>query len=154
MFNPDYGCSSSSPFSCWEHELIGVGPYAYTSPILFGRVGAEGELRLLFWHGPSTLIQYSYLGGPRVRIFHHKKVELAGKFLVGGAQLDVPAPLIGGGSYFVYAPGATVDYRIAKHVSARFEYEYQVWPAYPAFRGGSGGLTPNGFSVGMSYGIH
>ncbi len=154
MFNPDYGCKSNSPFSCWEHELIGVGPYVYTSPFLLGRVGGEAELRMLLWHGPATLIEYSYMGGPRVQIFRYKKVDFSARILFGQAHLDLAAPAVGGGSYFAYAPGAAVDYRVSRHVAARFDYEYQRWPGFPSSTGGSGGLTPNGFSVGLSYAIH
>src|SRR5215468_4551599 len=68
MFNPDYGCPDSSPFSCGEHQLIGVGPFLDTSYFMWGMVGLEGEARLLLWHGPATLIESSYMGGPRLRI--------------------------------------------------------------------------------------
>ena len=155
-FNPDYGCTNGSPFSCWDHHLIGVGPYLDTNYFLFDRVGAEGEVRLMLWHGPATLIENSYLAGPRVRLFRTRDLNLNGKFLVGRASLDVPDHLLGGGSYFAYAPGVAIDYRVAKHIAARVEYEYQRWPAYKSFRGGSsgtGGLTPNGFSFGISYAI-
>jgi hypothetical protein len=67
-FNPDYGCENASPFSCADHQLIGVGPYVDTNLFLFGIVGFEGEARLMLWHGPGTLIENSYLGGPRFRL--------------------------------------------------------------------------------------
>ena len=68
-FNPDYGCENSSPFSCGEHQLIGVGPYVDTNYFLFDRLGVEGEARLLLFHGPETMVQTSYLAGPRLRLF-------------------------------------------------------------------------------------
>jgi hypothetical protein len=111
---------------------------------------------MLLWHGPGTLIQTSYLGGPRVWLIRHRDLNLVGKFLVGQAHLDVPGLLLGAGSYFAYAPGIAIDYRVARHVAARVEYEYQIWPGYKSFKGGSGGrggLTPNGFSFGVSYAI-
>ena len=155
-FNPDYGCENSSPFSCGEHQLIGVGPYVDTNYFLFDRLGVEGEVRLLLFHGPETMVQTSYLAGPRLRLFRTGIFNVNAKFLVGSAHLDVPAPLLGGGSYFAYAPGLAVDYRITEHVAGRIEYEHQTWPGWDCFQcgdGGKGGLTPNGFSFGFSYAI-
>lgn len=155
-FNPDYGCPNSSPFSCGEYQLIGIVPHLDTSSFLFRRIGAEAEARLMLWHGPIYMVQYSYLGGPRVRLVRFRDVLVTGKFLLGLAHLDV-SPGLGDGSYFAYAPGAAVDYRFKPFIAARIDYEYQRWPEYPCFRcsnPGSGGLTPNGFSFGISYAIH
>lgn len=152
-FNPDYGCANGSPFSCGGSQIIGAGTYLDTNFFLLGKIGLEGEVRFMLWNGPNTLTENSYLGGLRVRLFHHGDLNFVGKFLVGEGQLDVPGHEIGNGSYFAFAPGAAIDYRLTRHVSARVEYEYQRWPSYPAFRGGGGGLTPNGFSFGVSYKI-
>lgn len=155
-FNPDWGCANSSPFSCWEHHLVGIGPYLDTNFFLLGRIGLEGEEHLMFLNGPATLDENSYLGGPRVRLFHHHAVNITGKFLLGEASLDVPPQKLGRGTYFAYAPGVAVDYRVASHVSARVEYEYQRWPGYKCnlcTGGGVGGLTPSGFNFGISYKI-
>ncbi len=84
-FNPDYGCANSSPVSCWNHHLIGVSPYLDTNFFAFDRIGAEAEAHLLLWHGPATLIQTSYLVGPRVRLYSSRSLNLTGKFLVGRA---------------------------------------------------------------------
>ena len=111
----------------------------------------------MLFHGPATLIENSYMGGPRVRIFRHRDLTFSGKFLVGEGHLDVPAPDLGGGNYFAYAPGAVFDTLVSKHVGLRAEYEYQRWPNYHCFKctgGATGGLTPNGFSFGVSYAIH
>src|SRR5215469_370223 len=128
-FNPDYGCgatgaSNSNPFSCWDHHLVGVGPYVDTNSFLFGKIGFEGEARLGLWHGPATLIENTYLGGPRVKIFHYRQVYFNGKFLLGHGHMDVPDHLIGQGGYFVYAPGLAIDFPVGNHVAARVEYEY------------------------------
>jgi hypothetical protein len=155
-FNPDYGCADSSPFSCGEHQLIGVVPHLDTSSFLFGRIGVECEARLMLFHGPNYMVQTSYMGGPRVRLFRYKEFLLTGKFLLGYAHLDI-TPLLGDGGYFAYAPGGAIDYRFLNYLSARIDYEYQRWPGYKCFKcgdGGAGGLTPNGFSFGVSYAIH
>jgi hypothetical protein len=157
MFNPDYGCVDNSPFSCGEHLLLGVMPHVDTSSFIFRRIGLEGEARLLLFHGQDFMTQYSFMGGPRVRIFRTKNLLFTGKFLIGSAHFDIAAPLLGTGSYFAYAPGAAIDYRITKYVAARIDYEYQRWPGWACFEcgdGGRGGLTPNGFSIGVSYAIH
>src|SRR3954470_24433227 len=128
-FNSDYGCGSNSPFSCWNHQLIGISPYADTSAFLFGRIGAEGEARFMRWNGPNDMTMDSYLGGPRVRIWNHKKLLVSGKFLLGSARFNVAT--FGAGDYFAFAPGGSLDYRIARRVSTRLDYEYQIWPGFP-----------------------
>ena len=164
VFNPDYGCGGlsgdASPFSCSPvggngsgGNAHGVATYLDTDRFLYRKIGLEGQVRFLFWHAPSTLIQYSFLAGPRFRLYHYRGVEFTAKFLIGSAHLDVPAPLIGQGSYFAFAPGATVDLPVTKNVSARVGYEYQRWPNYPSWQGHGGGLTPNGFDFGFNYRI-
>jgi hypothetical protein len=139
-------------------RVSGIAPKVDTSPLLlYGRIGLEGEARLLLWHGPATLIENSYLGGPRMRIFHYRDLFFNGKFLRGQGHLDVPDHLLGGGNYFAYAPGFAIDDQVAKYISVCVEYEYQRWPTFKCFKcgdGGIGGLTPNGFSCGISYAIH
>jgi len=154
-FNPDYGCNSSSPFSCWDRQVIGLGPYLDTSSFLFGRIGAEGEAHFLRWHGPQSLTEDSYLAGPRFRLMRYKGLHFSAKFLVGVGRLTVPSPLVGTGTYLAYAPGAAADYRVSRRLSARVDYEYQLWPAFKGLASGSGhgGLTPNGISLGVSYAI-
>jgi hypothetical protein len=156
-FNPDYGCADSSPFSCGDRQLMGVATYLDSSPFLWGRVGLEGEVQLLLFHGPITLVENSYMGGPRFRIFRYRNLTFSAKVLAGEGHLDVPAPGLGGGNYFAYAPGGAFDSRVAPHIAVHVGYEYQIWPGYGPFKGGSGGrggLTPNGFSFGVSYAFH
>src|SRR5215469_8129755 len=67
-FNPDYGCASASPFVCWNGHVMGISPYADTKPILFNRIGAEGQARFLNFHGPVGLTETSYEAGPYARV--------------------------------------------------------------------------------------
>ncbi len=67
---------------------------------------------------------------------------------MGLGTLDVPSHAIGAGNYFVYAPGVTMDFRVKKRLTARVDYEYQIWPTFL-----DSGLTPNGFSFGFSYAL-
>jgi hypothetical protein len=149
-FNPDYGCPDSSPFTCWDHQLLGIAPFVDANHLIFQRLGAEGEARFLPWRGPGGLTQSHYLAGPRVGILHFRnRFFFTGKFLMGVGHIDAPNHGLGTGTYFVYAPGAVFEFRVKKRLTARADYEYQIWPT---FLGGSG-LTPNGFSFGLSYAL-
>src|SRR6266567_4090974 len=151
-FNPDYGCTNNSPVACWGGQLLGIAPYAHTNPFLFQRIGAESQARFLRWHGPGSMTQQSYMAGPRFYLFHYKKLMMSGKFLLGAARLTLPPTAYGAGTYFAYAPGAAAEYRVARRVAVRVDYEYQIWPTFKGFQTGSGhgGLTPNGLSLGVS----
>jgi|HubBroStandDraft_2_1064218.scaffolds.fasta_scaffold130238_1 hypothetical protein len=150
-FNPDYGCANNSPFLCFSHQLLGISPYADANHLLFHRVGAEGQARFLHWHGPA-LTEASYMAGPRVNLYRYKKAMLSAKFLVGEGHIQLGSGYQGSGNYFAYAPGAAVDFPLTSRVFGRVDYEYQRWPSFlGSSPGGHGGLTPNGFSVGLSY---
>ena len=152
-YNPDYGCAKSSPFSC-SNQLIGISPFVNTNGFLLGRIGAEGRAEFLHWHGPGGLTESSYLAGPRVYLYRYRKLTLSGDFLIGLARFNSPNSF-SNGNYLAYAPGAIFDYRINRRLIARGAYEYQSWPSFKSLYAGSGhgGLTPNGFSIGVSYAI-
>jgi hypothetical protein len=153
-FNPDYGCTNSSPFSCFDHQLIGVTPFVDANHLLFTRIGAEGEARFLPWRGPGNgLTESTYLGGPRIDLLHWRKVTLRAKVLAGDAHFTAPSRGVGTGNYFAWAPGVDADLRVTRKITARVDYEYQMWPKFTGGLGGSGGLTPSGFSVGASYAV-
>jgi hypothetical protein len=150
MFNPDWGCPSSSPFSCGNHQLLGAAAFADMNRLL-GPVGVEGEVRWLPWHGPAGLKQANILVGPRYQAFARRRVSINVKFLAGGAILySDRLPSWQGWSDFV--PGATFGYRLSPRLIVRADYEYQRWPGFAGPRG-QHGLTPNGFSLGVSYRI-
>lgn len=154
-FNPDYGCTSNSPFGCWDHQLLGIAPYVDANHLLFNRLGTEGEARFLHWRGPGSLTEASYLAGPRVNLWYYRNMMLSGKMLLGNARISLPNNAAGTGNYFAYAPGATVDFRLTRRAFGRVDYEYQRWPSFHGVVTGSGhgGLTPNGLSFGISYAI-
>ena len=159
MFNPDYGCGSSSPFSCGSGLLFGISPYVDVNHLFFHRIGAEGQARFLHWGGPGRGIsESSYLAGPRFALVQFKRtLFVSGKVLVGMGNINLPPGTSGDGSHFVYAPGCVADYRLTRRFAARAEYEYQIWPSFQgtptATTTGKGGLTPNGFSFGVSYAL-
>lgn len=158
-FNPDYGCLNSSPFSCWNYQLLGISPYIDSGSLFFPRLTLESQARFLHWRGPGLTTESTYMAGPRFRLYRYKTVTLSGKFLIGKAHMTLAAkdPGPGAGSYLAYAPGILVDYRLAYRWSLRADYEQQFWPNFKGIptktTTGTGGLTPEGLSLGFSYAI-
>jgi hypothetical protein len=159
-FNPDFSCKSNWVFGC-SHDVLGA-----TALVDFNvkpKWGAEGEARWLRWNGVGDQVETDYLIGPRYKMYQRGRFSLWGKFVAGGGWITTPYyPAAGSlkGSYFVYAPGATVDYRLSHRFLVRADYEYQFWPSFagpPSYSSSgalvlhNGGLTPNGVSVGVMY---
>jgi hypothetical protein len=162
-FNPDYGCGSVSPFQCWSRQV--TGPTAFFDFNVHPKWGVEGEARWLDWNGLGGMTISNYLVGGRYRIVRFHRLTGWAKLLLGGGWIQTPDyPQAGSlkGSFFAYAPGATVECPIWHRLALRGDYEYQIWPS---FYGGntvsgtgtviqhSNGLTPNGISVGVTYRI-
>jgi hypothetical protein len=145
-FNPDWGCPNASPFSCWDHRLLGVAAFADANRLI-GRIGMEGEARWMPWHGVSGISESNYLIGPRFQVLGGRRLSLNAKFLAGGATFQQRSNT---GGWAVFAPGATLGYRISPRLVLRGDYEYQIWPGFVGTNGPRG-LSPNGFSVGASY---
>jgi hypothetical protein len=145
-FKPDFGLNRLGGFT-----ILGD-----VNDVFLKKLGFEGEARWLHineYHGET---EANYLGGPRYRLWRYHGLSVYGKFLMGGGLITFPDKA-GHGSYFAYAPGGTVEYRLSRRWLARGDYEYQIWPSAPGaeitFPNPSHGLTPNGFSVGVSYKI-
>jgi hypothetical protein len=160
-YNPDWGCANINPFGC-PAQLY--GPTALFDADWHNRYGVEGEARYLRFHGLGGEVESNYLVGPRYRMFRVKRFDGWFKVLLGGGWITTPNyPAAGSlkGSYFVYAPGGAFDYRLSRHLYARADYEYQIWPSFagpPAYDSTTGkvvqnnsGLTPNGLSFGVAY---
>lgn len=160
-FNPDWGCPNISPFGC-AAQLY--GPTAVFNFDLHQKYGIEGEARWLHWGGYGGMVQSNYLVGPRYRLAQFHRLSLWGKLGVGGGWFTSPNyPAAGSlkGSYFAYAPGATINYRLNRILTLRADYEYQIWPSFagpPSYDPTTGqvkqnasGLTPNGMSFGVTY---
>jgi hypothetical protein len=142
-FSPDYGTG----------HLLGLGA---TFDLDFTpKIGMVGEARWLHFHnnadGGET--QSDYLLGGKYRVWRYKKFDFDAKFLVGGVWITFPLD-IGTGSYFAYAPGGFVDYRLSKRFRARGGYEWQILPSAPNIPGQSNnGLQPHGWTAGIEYTI-
>lgn len=142
-FAPDYGSA----------RINGLG--ATFDFNVTPKIGAIGEARWLHWAGASDggETQSDYLAGGKYRFYRFRKFDLNAKFLLGGVWIKFPNS-IGSGSYFAYAPGAFVDYRLNRKFMIRGGYEYQLLPTAPNIPGyPSNGLTPNGFTAGVEYHI-
>lgn len=140
-FNPDYGGS----------HLLGLGAtfdFNFTP-----KIGMVGEARWLHFHnsGDGGETQSNYLVGAKYRFWQYKKLDFNAKFLVGGVWITFPLN-IGTGSYFAYAPGGFVDYRLSRRFRARGGYEYQFLPSAPNIPGQpNDGLQPRGWTAGIEY---
>lgn len=143
-FKPDYG----------KQRLDGIGFYADYK--LAHRIGAEGEIRLLDLNKPGGRTEKTFLAGPIVDAFRYKGVSAYAKVLAGAATVNF-GPTVGYGSYFAYAIGGGGEYRIRPRWSIRGGYEHQWLPSAPGFAitnpFPSNGLTPSGYSAGVSYRI-
>ncbi len=151
--NPDWGCKNSSPFTCWNNQLLGLGIFADANHVLL-KLGVEGGAKWLNWRDPQAgLVISNYLVGPRYEVINSRRISANVKFLIGQGRITLPSTF-GKGNYLDYAPGATLEYRLARRLNVRGDYEYQIWPNFSGLpTAGNNGLTPNGFSIGVSYRI-
>lgn len=162
-FNPDFGCNNASPFQCWNLQLM--GPTAFFDFNVRPKWGVDGEARWLKWNGQGNMTISNYLLGGRYRIVRFHRLSGWAKLLLGGGWIQTPNyPQADSlkGSFFAYVPGGTLEYPLWHRLALRGDYEYQIWPS---FYGGpsvtstgtvvqhNNGLTPNGFSVGVTYRI-
>jgi opacity protein-like surface antigen len=136
------------PSTVWMH---GIGGYAnfFVTP----RYGAEGEARFIYFGDFHGEHEKNYLIGPKVYLRPFGKIKPYGKFLIGRGSIQYPFQ-IGSGSYFAYALGGGIDYRLRRNWYFRADYELQFWPSAPGIPGEpSNGLTPHGVSGGLAYRI-
>ena len=164
-------------FSNFQNDWIkykrsdGIGFYG--DYLITNRLGIEGEIRLLNLNSVSgtaviangkvqsgTINEKTYLAGPIFNAYQYHHLEAYGKVLLGVATASYPPSVTysnASGSYFAFEPGGGVEYRLSRNFKVRGEYDYQIWPSAPgdaiSFPKKSSGLTPNGFSVGVSYQI-
>ena len=118
-FNPDYGCPSNLPFRCGNSTGLLRGAAIFGDFKLRPNWGLEGEARWM--HSPGGDSESTYLVGGHYRFIHAGKFDFWGKALVGrGSITTLDFSTTGGvkGSYFVLAPGATLDY----HLTNRFSF--------------------------------
>ena len=135
-------------------RLTGIGFYGdYT---ITRRFSAEGELRLLDLNKPEGQTQKNFLIGPLFKAYQYHQFTAYAKVLLGVNTVNYPNN-IGYGSYFAFAAGGGVEYRLNSRFKIRGEYEDQFMPSAPGTPitapAPSSGLNPSGFSAGVSYRI-
>jgi opacity protein-like surface antigen len=152
-FNPDSTLVPLGLTPGIEPEGHVDGPGLFFDVNLRPRWGAEGEARWLHWGGYGGQTQSHYLIGPRYEAYRWHQLSLWGKLLVGGGNQKFADQYgTASGSYFAFAPGATVDYRLNYRWDVRADYEYQFWPSAPGLPGfDDNGMNPHGFSLGIGY---
>ncbi len=136
---------------------MGISPYMDSGRFLNTKASLEVQTRFLHWRGPGSLTESSYMAGLRWSLFRYRQVSLNAKALIGKAHLTLANHGAAEGSYLAYAPGGLLEYRLNPRMFLRADYEYQFWPTFRGSRtattDGTGALTPNGFSLGVSYAL-
>lgn len=115
------------------------------------RWGVEGETNFTFYRQFADTHATTYLGGLRYQfraLGSSYRYRPYAKILAGVGEFNFPYNY-GHGSYFVYAPGAGLDYRLNYHWRLRLvDFEYQAWPQF------SFGSTQNyAITTGVRYNI-
>ena len=124
-----------------------TGGSGYIDANLYRRIGVEAEYRKLN-HGTSEGIrETSYLVGPKIS-FKPCHFRPYVKLLAGRGDFHFPFGYAQG-SYFMFAPGGGVDWRVGhSRLQLRLiDVEYQIWPNFVPF----GQLSPYGASAGLSF---
>ncbi len=146
-FRPDYNPVSG--------RLDGVTIFA--DYFLSRRLGAEAEVHLFDLNKPAGQTQKDFLIGPIVNVYHYKAFTPFVKGLAGAGTVNYPFG-IGYGSYFAYGVGGGLEYHLNSRFKVRGEYEHEGLPGAPGYvitqPLPSNGLTPTGYSAGISYRIY
>jgi len=134
--SPDYG-------QLYVQGITFYGDFDFTR-----HLGVEGDIHYNV-NTPQDVSENSYLLGPRYT-WHYKRFGAYGKALFGAGRFGfqqgsfaVPST----GTYFVYAFGGGVEYKVTDHINIRgFDAEFQSWPGFPP-----NGLSPIVYTVGVAY---
>lgn len=156
VFNPDYYCTTSSPFSCGGNGALMKGIATNVDYNSSPRWGVLAEARWLRWSGLGGQVESSCMAGGRYAFYRRGKFKVWAKLTAGGGWIttaNYPGPQTFSGSLFVYAPGATLNYRLNRRFAVVGDYELQRWTGFAVSLTHNHALTPNGVSVGISYKI-
>jgi hypothetical protein len=120
------------------------GGAIYVDANLYHRYGAEFQYQTFRYNEQGGMRQTTYLAGPRVSFRDYGWVPYV-DFLAGRGDFDFPYGYAKG-TYFVYAPGAGLDYDLTSKIKLRLvNVQYQKWPQFTF-----GDLHPYGVSAGIS----
>lgn len=132
-----------------SQRLWGGG--AFADYHLTGHIGIEAEARLLRFNSFFGETETNYLAGPRYLAGRWGRLQPFAQCLAGMSKIQYPFQ-IGNGNYLAIAPGAGVNYRLARRLTLRGEYEYQLWPGSPGIPyEPAHQITPSGFHVGVAF---
>ncbi len=146
------GSDFKSDYNPIAGRLAGIGFFG--DYMVSRHFGAEGEIRLLDLKKPAGQTQKTFLVGPIFNAYRYHRFIAFGKILAGVGTINYPNG-IGYGSYFAFAPGGGVEYRLNDRFTLRGEYDYEFFPSAPGFPNmPSNGLTPSGYSGGISYRLY
>jgi opacity protein-like surface antigen len=127
-------------------------------PLFLNGFGVEAEARYVTVGQTAPLstgfFREGTIGaGPTYTVRRFRKFRPYLKFLINFAGEEMNYPYRGATyrreTEAAYALGGGVDYRIASHLWARGDYEYQMWP--DTLNNPGWILDPNGFTVGISW---
>jgi hypothetical protein len=139
----DVGITGSYVNLNYGQRWVGGGSI-YVDANLYHRYGAEFQYQTFRYNQQEGARQTTYLAGPRVSFRDYGLVPYA-DVLVGRGDFDF-AYGYAKGTYFVYAPGAGLDYDLTRNIKLRLiNVQYQMWPQFTF-----GNLHPYGASVGIS----
>jgi hypothetical protein len=114
-------------------------------------LGLEFEGRDVNYATPDSIPGHRMttgLAGPMFQWRREKRIRPYAKYLLGIGNLDFPGSCCyQQDTRAIFAPGAGADVRLIGRLSARGEYEYQMWHAIF----GPHDLTPQGFTFGVVY---
>jgi hypothetical protein len=90
-------------------------------------------------------------GGPTYAYMHFRNFHPYAKFIASyaGQDFNVGARGYHHETQIAYAPGGGIDYRVYRHIWARLDYQYQIWPK--PFTNPNWYLDPQGITVGASW---
>lgn len=148
------GAGYSNFDSDFSGRISGIAAWAdwtfYRAPGHLKGLGLEIEGRDLNFARTGTVpnLRFDTLaGGPIYTFRYYRRFHPYCKVEFGFGSVDFVSsiPTYSHDTRQFYAPGGGVDYRLARSVWLRGDYQYQIWPAFGRL------LNPNGFTIGASY---
>lgn len=143
VFQPDYagnGIPQEAP-----NRLYGWGTYVDLGLRRWVQIEAEG--RWLRENRYLNIDEDNYLIGARAPIGTYHRFKPYGKVLVGYGRMNFQYNYAYG-RFLDVALGGGTDYELTRRISARVNFEYQLWPNWI-----DGTLKPYGGDVGIAYKI-
>jgi opacity protein-like surface antigen len=106
--------------------------------------GVEGDFRHARANGDTTIYERTYEVGPRLFMTRGMTSPYA-KFMVGRGVYNFHNS-IANVAYNLYSYGGGADFRVARSLNVRADYELQNWIGFPL-----GTLHPSVITVGVAY---